>query len=96
MSLIFCSYTKLGYAKNKEPQLVIPSTIAIKETAKVGDQSMRRLTRGIDDLDFYIGDEAFDAAGYSVKYPVRHGLVEDWDLMERFLEQCIFKYLRFV
>lgn len=28
------------------------------------------------------------------QYPVRHGLVEDWDLMERFLKQCIFKYLR--
>lgn len=49
---------------------------------------------GVEDLDFYIGDEAFDATGYAVKYPVRHGLVEDWDLMERFLEQCIFKYLR--
>ena len=30
----------------------------------------------------------------SPKYPVRHGLVEDWDLMEKFLEHCIFKYLR--
>ena len=29
-----------------------------------------------------------------VQYPVRHGLVEDWDLMEKFLEHCIFKYLR--
>jgi hypothetical protein len=29
-----------------------------------------------------------------LQYPVRHGLVEDWDLMERFMEQCIFKYLR--
>jgi actin-related protein len=28
------------------------------------------------------------------QYPVRHGLVEDWDLMEKFLEHCIFKYLR--
>ncbi len=27
-------------------------------------------------------------------YPIRHGIVEDWDLMERFWEQCIFKYLR--
>lgn len=45
-------------------------------------------------MDFFIGDEAFDAKGYAVKYPVRHGLVEDWDLFERFLEQCIFKYLR--
>lgn len=87
-------YTKLGFATNKEPQLVIPSAIAIKETAKVGDNSARRVTKGVDDLDFYIGDEAFEATGYAVKYPVRHGLVEDWDLMERFLQQCIFKYLR--
>jgi len=41
--------------------------IAIKETSKVGDQASRRLARGIDDLDFYIGDEALEATGYSVK-----------------------------
>lgn len=29
-----------------------------------------------------------------LQYPVRHGIVDDWDLMERFLEQTIFKYLR--
>lgn len=34
------------------------------------------------------------AISIPLQYPVRHGLVEDWDLMERFLEQCIFKYLR--
>lgn len=89
-----CSYTKIGYAGNKEPQFIIPSAIAIRESARIGDQSSRRVLRGIDDLDFFIGDEAFDATGYSIKYPVRHGLVEDWDLMERFFEQCIFKYLR--
>ena len=44
--------------------------------------------------DFYIGDEADAAVGYATKYPIRHGVVEDWDLMERFWEQCIFKYLR--
>lgn len=47
--------------------MIIPSAIAIKETAKVGDQTVRRLTKGVEDLDFYIGDEAFDAKGYSVK-----------------------------
>lgn len=87
-------YTKLGYAGNKEPQFIIPSTIAIKEGMKVGDQALRRLTRGIDDLDFFIGDEASEASGYLLKYPIRHGIVEDWDLMERYWEQCIFKYLR--
>lgn len=104
----------MGYASNKDPQFIFPSAIAIKESARVGDQNARRVTKGVEDLDFFIGDEAFDASGYAVKvsflisiasdypffivtsfqYPVRHGIVEDWDLMERFLEQCIFKYLR--
>lgn len=68
--------------------------ISIRESSKVGDQASRRLARGIDDLDFYIGDECIDSNGYSIKYPIRHGIVEDWDLMERFWAQCIFKYLR--
>jgi len=57
----------LGFAGNKDPQFIIPSTIAIRESAKVGDQAVRRLTKGVEDLDFFIGDEAFDATGYSVK-----------------------------
>ena len=60
-------YTKLGFAANKEPQFIIPSAIGIKETAKVGDQTARRLCKGVEDLDFYIGDEAFDAPGYAIK-----------------------------
>jgi actin-related protein len=30
----------------------------------------------------------------AVEQPIKHGLVENWDLMERFWEQCFFKYLR--
>jgi len=60
-------YTKLGFAGNKEPQFIFPSAIGIKEFAKVGDQSSRRLTKGVEDLDFYIGDEAFENPGYAVK-----------------------------
>eukprot|EP00106_Octopus_bimaculoides_P004319 XP_014771761.1 PREDICTED: actin-related protein 3-like [Octopus bimaculoides] len=87
-------YTKMGYAGNTEPQFIIPSCIAIKESAKVGDQAIRRLGKGVEDLDFFIGDEALDASSYSVKWPIRHGIIDDWDLMERFWEQTIFKYLR--
>lgn len=47
--------------------MTIPSAIAIKETAKVGDNNARRITKGVEDLDAYIGDEAFEATGYSVK-----------------------------
>jgi actin-related protein 3 len=52
------------------------------------------LARGLDDLDFFIGDEAQNMPGYSIKYPIRHGLISDWDLMEKYWEQCIFKYLK--
>lgn len=83
-------YTKLGYAGNTEPQHIIPSCIAVKETARVGS----RVATGVSDLDFYIGDEALDAPNYTVKWPIRHGVVDDWDLMERFWEQTVFKYLR--
>lgn len=61
----------MGYAANKDPQFIFPSAIAIKESARVGDQSARRITKGVEDLDFYIGDEAFDATGYSVKVMIK-------------------------
>ncbi len=60
-------YTKLGFAGNKEPQFIFPSAIGIKESAKIGDQNTRRLTKGVEDLDFFIGDEAFENPGYAVK-----------------------------
>ncbi|KAK2153633.1 hypothetical protein LSH36_291g08063 [Paralvinella palmiformis] len=85
-------YSKIGYAGNTEPQFIMPSAIAVKEMAKVGGK--RRAAKGLDDLDFYIGDEALEASNYAVKWPIRHGIVDDWDLMERFWEQAIFKYLR--
>jgi actin-related protein 3 len=53
--------------------------------------------RGVEDLDFFIGDEALANAktpGYGVSYPIRHGMIDNWDYMERYWEQTIFKYLR--
>lgn len=51
--------------------------------------------RGIEDLDFFIGDEAVaNSKTYQPYYPIRHGMIENWDHMERFWEQSIFKYLR--
>lgn len=48
----------------------LPAGIAIKESAKVGDQAQRRMTKGVDDLDFFIGDEAIDKPTYSTKVGV--------------------------
>jgi len=84
-------YTKMGYAGNTSPQFIIPTVIA--ENSQ--NQKAATQKKGIEDLDFFIGDEAMaNSKTYQVSYPVRHGQVDNWAHMEYFWEQCIFKYLR--
>jgi len=66
-------------------------------TGGAGPSSNLAGKRGTEDLDFFIGDEALAASGgpgYSINYPIRHGQIENWDYMERFWSNSIFKYLR--
>jgi len=35
-----------------------------------------------------------NSKSHLVQYPIRHGTVENWDLMERYWEQSIFQYMR--
>lgn len=86
-------YTKMGFASNWEPQYIIPTVISTQEGK--GSQKAATQKKGIEDLDFYIGDEALQhSKTYDTFYPVRHGQVENWTHMEYFWEHCIFKYLR--
>lgn len=80
-------YTKMGYSGNNDPQFIIPTAISTS-TAKI--------TKGrIDDLDYYIGDEAVqNSKTYQLSYPIRHGQVDNWDIMEKYHQACIFNYLR--
>lgn len=90
-------YTKMGYAGNCEPQYIIPSIIATNDSAgktTTGPKTSQQ-KKGIEDLDFFIGDEALAMSKtYACQNPIRHGQVDNWNLMERFWEHCIFKYLR--
>jgi actin-related protein 3 len=64
-------YTKMGYAGNSEPSYIIPTCIAVAD-----DKGTSMTKKGrIDDLDFYIGDEALGQKQYSISYPIRHGQV---------------------
>ncbi|KAI9713404.1 MAG: Arp2/3 complex subunit, actin nucleation center [Bogoriella megaspora] len=66
-------------------------------TGGAGPSGHLSAKRGTEDLDFFIGDEALAAAagpGYGIHYPIRHGQIENWDHMERFWSNSIFKYLR--
>jgi len=86
-------YTKMGFAGNVEPQYIIPTVISTQEGK--GSQKAATQKKGIEDLDFWIGDEALAVTRtYDTFYPVRHGQVENWTHMEYFWEHCIFRYLR--
>eukprot|EP01119_Soliformovum_irregulare_P008559 TRINITY_DN21674_c0_g1_i1.p1 TRINITY_DN21674_c0_g1~~TRINITY_DN21674_c0_g1_i1.p1 ORF type:complete len:419 (+),score=111.26 TRINITY_DN21674_c0_g1_i1:75-1331(+) len=86
-------YSKMGYAGNCEPQYIVPTVIATQEGK--GAQKAATQKKGVEDLDFYIGDEALaNSKTYDVFYPVRHGQIDNWTHMEYFWEQAIFKYLR--
>ncbi|KAL1920773.1 uncharacterized protein VTP21DRAFT_11408 [Calcarisporiella thermophila] len=99
-------YTKMGFANNSEPAFVIPTAIATRDGGSSSGgpavpskpafiSSNLASKRGIEDLDFFIGDEAIaNSKSYALHYPIRHGQIENWDYMERFWEQSIFKYLR--
>lgn len=85
--MIHFRYTKMGYAGNVEPQYIVPTVIASQ--ASKGVEGIRD---GLDDLDFYIGEEAMQhSTTHQINYPIRHGLVENWDHMERLWQRCIFK-----
>ncbi|KAJ5080250.1 actin-related protein [Anaeramoeba ignava] len=84
-------YTKMGYGGNIHPSYIVPTAIAVNPSH---DQKAAVKKKGAEDLDFFIGEEAIERSKtYAVHYPVRHAQVENWDDMEHFLEQVIFKYL---
>lgn len=86
-------YTKMGYAGNYQPNFIVPTIISTIDEKKAATSGMS--TR-VADLDFYIGDEATKKrAGYNIAYPIKHGVIENWDNMEKYWQRCIFQYMRF-
>jgi len=91
-------FTKMGFAGNCEPSWIIPSVIATpseKQSLGTGAAKSTGAKKGIADLDFFIGEEAYQySKTYQLQNPIKHGVVDNWTLMEQFWEHCIFKYLR--
>jgi len=82
-------YTKMGYAGNYEPNYIIPSIISTAEEKKTAADK-----NDVGDLDFFIGNEAMiPRANYNLDYPIRHGVIENWDNMEKYWQRCIYQYL---
>lgn len=85
----------MGFAGNDEPQFIIPTALTgAVNTGNTGNFISGKKASGIEDLNFEIGWQALESNKRQIYYPIRHGQVENWDLMESYWQQCIFKYLQ--
>ncbi len=75
----------MGFSGNNDPSFIIPTEIATNPSKPMAGK------RGIEDLDYFIGDEAKQKVTYSLQSPVKQGQVENWDLMEKYLQSSIFE-----
>ncbi len=45
-------------------------------------------------VTFFAASQQEKRANYNIDYPIRHGIIDNWDNMERYWQRCLYQYLR--